>query len=61
MEDRIVEEDIEEIIEMKSIIEREVEVGLEKDTQTIIGEMGVVVIVDQGQDQEQGQIEINKR
>ena len=61
MEDRIIEEDIEEIIGMKIITEKEVEVGLEKDIQTIIaeGETGVVLIVDQGQDQEKVQIEID--
>ena len=60
LEDRIVGEDIEEIIGMKIITEKEVEVGPEKGIQTIIaeGETGVVVIVDQGQDQEQVQIEI---
>ena len=53
LEDRIVEEDKKEIIEMKTTIEKEVEVGLEKDIQTIMeGETGVVVIVYQGQDQE---------
>ena len=60
-EDRIIEEDIEEIIGMKIITEKEVGVGLEEDhIQTIIaeGETGVVVIVDQGQDQEQVQIYI---
>ena len=53
MEDRIIEEDIEENIGMKIITEKEVEVGLEKDIWTIIaeGETGVAVIVDQGQDQ----------
>ena len=56
--DRI-EEDIEEIIGMKIITEKEVEVGLEKDIWTILeGETGVVVIVDQGQDQEHIQIKI---
>ena len=59
LEDRIVEEDIEETIGMKIITEKEEEVGLEKDIWTIIeGETEVVVIVDQGQDQEQVQIEI---
>ena len=60
LEDRIIEEDIEEIIGMKIITEKEVEVDLEKDIWTIIaeGETGVVVIVDQDQDQEQVQIEI---
>ena len=45
---------------MKIITEKEVEVGLEKDIQTIIaeGETGVVVIVNQGQDQEQEKTEI---
>ena len=51
LEDRIVEEDLEEIIRMKIITEKEVEVGIEKDIWTITeGETGVVVIVDQGQD-----------
>ena len=61
MEDRIIEEDIGEIIGMKIIPEKEVGVGLEKDhIQTIIaeGETGVAVIVDQGQDQEQVKTEI---
>ena len=54
LEDRIIEEDIEEIIGMKLITEKEVEVDLEKDhIRTIIeGETGVVVIVDQCQDRE---------
>ena len=45
---------------MKIITKKEVGVGLEKDhIWTIIaGETGVVVIVDQGQKQEQVQIEI---
>ena len=44
---------------MKITTEKEVEVGPEKDIQIITaeGEMGVVVIVDQGQDKEQVQIE----
>ena len=61
MEDRIEEEDIEEIIRNKIIKEKEAEVGLEKGhMQTIIaeGETVVVVIVDQGQDQEQVHIGI---
>ena len=60
MEDRIIEEDIEEIIGMKIITEKEVGIGLETDhlQTTITEETGVVVIVDQGQDQEQVQIEI---
>ena len=50
---------MEEVIGMRIITEKEVEVGLEKSIWTIIkGETGVVVIVDQGQDQEQVQIEI---
>ena len=60
MEDRTIEEDIEEIIGVKIVTEKEVEVGLGKDhIQTIIaeGETGIVVIIDQGQDQEQVQIE----
>ena len=36
LEERIVEEEIEEIIKMKIITEKEVEVGLEKDIWTII-------------------------
>ena len=54
MEDRIIEEDIEEILRMKIITEKEVGVGLEKDhiwTIIVEGERGVVVIVDQGQNQ----------
>ena len=59
LEDRIIEEDTEEIIGMRIITEKEVEVSLQKDIQTVVeGETGVVVIVDQGQDQEQVQIEI---
>ena len=61
LEDRLVEEDIEEIIRMKIITVKEVGIGLEKDyIWTIIaeGETRVVVIVDQGQDQEQVQIEV---
>ena len=51
-EDRIIEVDIEEIIEM--IIMKEVGVGLEKGhIQVLLEEMtGVVVTVDEGQDQE---------
>ena len=61
LEDIIEEGDIEKIIEMKIITEKVEEVDLEKDNQTIIeGETGVVVIVDQGQDQGQVQIEIEK-
>ena len=60
LEDWIVAEDINKIIRMKIITEKEVEVGLGKDIWTIIeGETGVVIIVDQGQDQEQVQIEID--
>ena len=61
MEGRIIEENIEEIIGIKIITEKEVGAGLEKDhIQTIIagGEIRVVVIVDQGYIQEQVQIEI---
>ena len=51
--------DIKEIIRMKIITEKELEVGLENDIWTTIeGETGVLVILDQGQDQEQVQIEI---
>ena len=51
--------DIEEIIEMRIMTEKEAEVGLEKDhIQMIVGEETVVVIVDLGQDQEQVQTEI---
>ena len=60
LEDRIIEEDIEEIIGMKIITEKELGVGLGKDciwTIVIEGKIGVVVIVDQDQDQEQVQIE----
>ena len=60
LEDRTIEEDIEEIIGMRTMTEKEIGVGLEKDhIQTIVeGETGVVVIVDQGQDQGQVQIGI---
>ena len=60
LEDRIVEQDTEEIMRMKNITEKEVEVGLKKDIWTIIveGEIGVVVIMDQGHYQKQVQIEI---
>ena len=55
----IVEEGIWEIIGMRIITEKEVEVGLEKGNWTMIGgETGVVVIVDQGQESEQVQTEI---
>ena len=51
---------IEEILETRVMVQKEVEVGLEKDhIQMIVGgETGVVVIVDQHQDQEQVQIKI---
>ena len=52
------------MIRMEIIIEKEVGVGIEKvHIQTIIaeGETGVVVIVDQGRDQEQVQIETEFR
>ena len=59
LEDRIIEEDIEEIIGMKIITDKEVGVGLEKDhIWTIIAEGETGLIVDKGQDQEQVQIEI---
>ena len=46
--------DIEEIVEMRIMTEKEVEVGLEKDhIQMIVGETVVVVIVGEGQNQEQ--------
>ena len=60
LEERIIEEDKEEMIGMKMITQKEVGVGLEKDhIQTIIAEVEteIVVIVDQGQDQEQVEIE----
>ena len=52
-EDRTIEEDIEEIIGMRTMREKEIGVGLEKDHiwTTVEGETGVVVIVDQGWDQ----------
>ena len=55
VEDRIVEKDIEEIIVMKTIIEKEIGVGLEKDQfqRVIIEKMTEAwAIVDQGKDQE---------
>ena len=61
LEDSIIQEDIEEIIGMKIITEKVVGVGLEKDHIQIIiaeGKKGIVVIVDQGEDQEQVQIGI---
>ena len=56
MEERIVEKDIEEIIGMESVTEKEVEVGLEKDIWTITE--GKIGVVDGGQDQEQVKIGI---
>ena len=54
MENRIIEEDIEEIIGMKITTEKKVDIGLEKDHIWTIteGDTGIVVTVDQGQDQE---------
>ena len=64
LEDRIVEENIEVIIGIKIIAEKEIGADLEKDHfqgRIIIMMEGMIeakVIVDQGQDQEQAQIEI---
>ena len=59
-EDRMTQEDVEEIIDVRAMTEKKVGVGLEKDHIWIIigGEIGVVIIVDQNQDQGKEQIEI---